>query len=259
MNVIAVDDEKLLLDDFVIQLNDMEEISEVTGFTNGYDAIDYINKNHTDVAFLDIKMNVIDGITLAKKLKLIQRDINIIFLTAYSEYAMEAMKLHASGYLMKPPMEEEIKNELKDLRKPVEKITDKPIRAQCFGNFEAYINNKPFDFKYTKTKELLAYLIDRRGAFCSNGEIIGILWEEAENSASLSSQLRNIISDLRSTFKKAGYGDAILKKRGMIALVTEYIDCDYYDWIDGDINAINKYNGEYMSQYSWAEFTNGCF
>lgn len=256
MRVIIVDDEKLLLDDLIFQLNQMEEISEVSGFTNGYDAIDFINNTHVDVAFLDIKMNVIDGITLAKKLKLIQPDINIIFLTAYSEYAMEAMKLHASGYLLKPPMEEEIREELKDLRKPIYKISDKPIRAQCFGNFEAHVNNKPFEFKYKKTKELLAYLIDRRGAFCSNGELIGILWENAENSLSISSQLRNIVSDLRSTLKGLGYEDAILKKRGMIAIVTDYIDCDYYDWINGDVNAINKYNGEYMSQYSWSEFTN---
>ncbi|MDO5517792.1 MAG: response regulator [Clostridium sp.] len=258
MRVIAVDDEKLLLDDFIIQLNNMCEINKLRGFTNGYDAIDFVNKMPVDVAFLDIKMNAIDGITLAKKLKMIQPDINIIFLTAYSEYAMEAIKLHASGYLMKPPMEDEIRNELMDLRKPVGKMTDKPVRVQCFGNFEVYINNKPCEFRYSKTKELLAYLIDRRGAFCSNGELIGVLWEEAENSLSISSQLRNIVSDLRSFFKKMGCADVIIKKRGMLAITSEYIECDYYEWINGDVKAINKYNGEYMSQYSWAEFTHGC-
>lgn len=55
-----------------------------------------------------------------------------------------------------------------------------------------------------------------------------------------------------------GCSDAIIKKRGMLALSTDYIECDYYKWINGDVNAINKYNGEYMSQYSWAEFTHGC-
>ncbi|WP_294373056.1 response regulator [uncultured Clostridium sp.] len=255
MNVIAVDDERLLLDDFVIQLDNMEEIKKVKGFTNGLEALDYAKENMIDVAFLDINMREIDGITLGKKLKLIQPQINIIFMTAYSEYVMEAMKIHASGYLMKPPIEEEIRNELHDLRKPVKNIDDKLIHIQCFGNFEVYINNKPCEFKYSKTKELFAYLVDRRGAYCSNGELIGILWEESEKSLSISSQLRNLVSDLRSTFKKAGCEEVIRKKRGVLGIAIEYIDCDYYRWVEGDVNAINAYNGEYMSQYSWAEFT----
>lgn len=255
MKVISVDDERLILEDFVEMLEEMKEIDEVKGFTSCSEAFEYIKKEHVDVAFLDIHMREMSGIELAKKIKIARPQVNIIFLTAYDEYTMDAMKLHASGYLMKPADEDAIREELAELRNPVDISTDKILRAQCFGNFEVYINNKPCDFRYAKTKELLAYLIDRKGAYVSNGEILGTLWEEKEVTASLENYLRNLIGDLRSVFKEAGVEETILKKKGMVAIAPENFDCDYYKWIDGDAAAINSFGGEYMSQYSWAEFT----
>lgn len=255
MKVVSVDDEQLLLDDFVEMLEGMDEIEEVHGFTDCDEAIDFVTKNNIDVAFLDIRMRGMDGITLAKKLKVIKPELNIIFMTAYSEYAMEAMKLHASGYLLKPPVEEDVIKELNDLRKPIEEEKASKLRAQCFGNFEIYIDNIPCQFRYVKTKELIAYLIDRRGAYVTNGEILGMLWEDKEVTASLENYLRNLVGDLRTVFKEAKLSDVILKKKGMIAIRADAFDCDYYKWIEGDIAAINSFSGEYMSQYSWAEYT----
>ena len=60
---------------------------------------------------------------------------------------------------------------------------------------------------------------------------------------------------MRGVFKEADLESVILKKKGMIAIVPEAFDCDYYRWIDGDVAAINSFSGEYMSQYSWSEFT----
>ncbi len=255
MKVISVDDERLILEDFVAMLEDMPEVDSVKGFTKCSEALEYIKKEHVDVAFLDIHMREMSGIDLAKKIKVAKPQVNIIFLTAYDEYTMDAMKMHASGYLMKPADEDAVRAELSELRIPVEASSDKKLRAQCFGNFEIYIDNKPCDFRYAKTKELLAYLIDRKGAYVSNGEILGTLWEEKEVTSSLENYLRNLIGDLRSVFKEAEVEDAILKKKGMVAIAPESFDCDYYKWIDGDAVAINSFGGEYMSQYSWAEYT----
>src|SRR5574344_1886020 len=205
MNVIVVDDEKLLLDDFVSQLNSLNEINSVQGFSDGKKAEEYAykNPNKIDAAFLDIKMNGMNGIVLAKKLKIINPKINIIFLTAYTQYAIDAMKIHASGYILKPPTDDDIRRELLDLRIPKElhKNNIKKLIVNCFGNFEVYANNKPCEFRYTKTKELLAYLVDRRGALCTNGELISVLWEDKEISPSLFNQLRNLISDMRCVLK----------------------------------------------------------
>lgn len=254
MRVVSVDDEKFILDDFVEMLEGMSEISEVKGFTDADEAYAYIKENQVDVAFLDIHMRGIDGIQLAGMIKEIKPETNIVFLTAYSNYSLDAMKLHASGYLLKPVSEEDVRNELKDLRKPIAG-SHKRLKAQCFGNFEIYIDNVPCAFRYVKTKELIAYLIDRRGAFVTNGEILGTLWEDKEVTVSLENYLRNLVGDLRAVFKEAGLENVILKKKGMIAILPDEFECDYYRWIDGDPTGRKKFVGEYMSQYSWSEYT----
>lgn len=255
MRVISVDDEQIILEDFVDMLSGMPEISSVKGFTEGSKALEYIKDNEVDVAFCDINMRGMDGIAFAKKAKIIRPSVNIIFVTAYTQYSLEAMKMHASGYLVKPVMKDDIIRELADLRTPLEEKSTSRIKVQCFGNFEVYIDGVPCQFKYIKTKELLAYLIDRRGAYCTNGELLGALWEDKEVTLSLENYLRNLISDLKSVFRRAELEDLIIKKKGQICIVTSDIDCDYYRWLDGDMSAINAYSGEYMSQYSWAETT----
>ncbi|MEG2930123.1 MAG: hypothetical protein RR846_11370, partial [Oscillospiraceae bacterium] len=107
------------------------------------------------------------------------------------------------------------------------------------------------------TKELLAFLIDRKGAFCSNGEIIVALWEDDDDGVKRSSYLRDLKADLLATFTALGVEDCIRKQRGVMAISAERLACDYYNWMQGDIEAINAYRGEYMSQYSWGEFTLG--
>ena len=255
MKVIAIDDEEIILDDFVDMLTGMSEIDEVKGFTDGAAALVYIKEHDIDVAFCDINMRGMDGITLAKKAKAVNPSLNIIFVTAYTEYSLEAMKMHASGYLVKPVMKEDIERELKDLRNPLLDKGDKRIKAQCFGNFELYVDGYPCQFKYIKTKELVAYLIDRRGAYCTNGELLGALWEDKEVTLSLENYLRNLISDLKSVCNRHDLEGVFIKKKGQICIVPSAIDCDYYNWIDGDVAAINSFSGEYMSQYSWAETT----
>lgn len=255
MKVISIDDEEIILEDFVDMLSEIPEITEVKGFSDCQEALSFIGENDVDVAFCDISMRGMDGITFAKKAKAIKPDINIIFVTAYTEYSLEAIKMHASGYLVKPVSEDDIKKELADLRIPITKEDNKRLRAQCFGNFEVYIDDKPCQFKYIKTKELLAYLVDRRGAYCSNGELLGALWEDKEVTVSLENYLRNLISDLKNVLRQSELEDVVIKKKAQICIVPSEIDCDYYKWLEGEPGTANLFAGEYMTQYSWAETT----
>lgn len=70
------------------------------------EALTCMQENPCDIAFLDIRMRSMTGLELARKLKDIHPKINIIFVTGYDEYAGEAMRLHASGYIEKPVTEE---------------------------------------------------------------------------------------------------------------------------------------------------------
>jgi DNA-binding transcriptional MerR regulator len=131
------------------------------------------------------------------------------------------------------------------------------LRVQTFGNFEVFKNNEVLHFQYNKTKELFAYLIDRCGARTSNGEILGVLWEDDANPERKASYLQNLRADMMSTLNEAGFPDVIVRQRGTMAVVPDKMECDLYEWKKDRNSASSKYTGEYMNQFSWAEYSKG--
>ena len=207
-----------------------------------------------DVAFLDIRMFGLNGVELARELKRINPEVNIVFTTGYSEYMGEAFALHASGYLLKPITAEMIADEMAHLRNRPEPYQAKPesrVVVRCFGSFDIQVDGVSLNFKYEKARELLAYLVDRQGAFCTSKEIMAALWEDENHS----SYLRNIRKCLLDTLEQVGCGDLVMNEWGKMALRCESVACDYYSWLRGDPEGIKSWNGEYMSRYSWAETT----
>lgn len=255
MKIIAVDDEKLALDVLVSTINEVVSDAEIFGFRQPLEAISFAENESCDIAFLDIKMRGMTGLELAKRLKDINAKINIIFVTGYSEYSLDAFRLYASDYLLKPVDEEQVKKALENLRNPVNTPQKKKVKIKCFGNFEVFVNNEPLNFNRNKTKELFAYLVDRKGASCSMGEISAKLWEDKPDSVSQRSNLRNLIYDLKNTLANVGADEIIVKNRNTVRLKPELVDCDYYEFLKGNLSSVNTYQGEYMHQYSWAEMT----
>ena len=202
-----------------------------------------------DIAFLDIDMPVINGILLAKKLKTVNPQVNVIFVTAYNEYALDAYKLHASGYVTKPVNLENIQEELDGLRYPAEMKSTKKLQVKCFGNFEVFAGGVPVKFSRKKSKELFAYLIDREGAAVNDNELNAILWEEDKKS-----YFRNLIADIQASLKAVGAEDVFIKRRNECFVDVNKIDCDAYEYRKDNPDAIRMYRGEYMAQYSWAIF-----
>jgi two-component SAPR family response regulator len=256
MNIIAVDDEIGALHSTERAIRQACPDSELTIFRSPKEAIAFAKCCQVSVAFLDIEMGEMKGLNLALEIKRINPKANIIFVTAYADYAGNAMHMHASGYVMKPATPEKIREEIDNLRFPAIQKRQ-ALYVRCFGTFDVLTKDGPLEFPRVKTKELLAYLIDRRGASVTNHEIIGVLWEDDAATDSRKSQLRSRIAELRETLKQAGAEDWVVKKRDSIAVKCEVISCDYYDLLDGNMAALNSYMGEYMSQYSWAEETNG--
>lgn len=250
MKILLVDDEELGL----LRLK-----SAVNAALNGEcELLCYINpviafeENKTakiDIAFLDIEMPVLNGISLAKKLKSVNPLINIIIVTAYNDYALDAYKMHASGYITKPVNEQKVKEELNGLRYPVEMKSMKKLQVKCFGNFEVFVNGEPLKFSRSKSKELFAYLIDREGVAVNINELNVILWEEDHKS-----YCRNLIADILATLKKVGAEGVFIKRRNECYIDVDKIDCDAYEYKKNNPDAIRAYRGEYMSQYPWAIF-----
>ena len=256
MNVMVVDDEIRALKDLTQAVEAALPDADVKSFSKPSDALQYERLSQVDLAFLDIEMGGMNGLQLAKNLKDVYGKINIIFATGHTKYAVDAYAVHASGYIMKPITKESVLEAMNYLYHPIAPTQNKKIRVQTFGNFEVFADDKPLIFARTKTKELLAYLVMRNGARCSNNEITAAIWEDRTDSESLQSQYRHLVYDLRQTLRGIKAEDILVRQRGYIAIVPDKISCDMYDFINADAGAVNNYRGEFMAQYSWAEFTN---
>ena len=117
-NVIIVDDRKLILAGGLPILEEVMPNATVTGFTDTSDAIAYAKTNRVALAFLDIELRNTSGLELCRSLLEINPRTNVIYLTAYSDYALDAWSTGASGFMLKPITPEGVREQLKKLRYP---------------------------------------------------------------------------------------------------------------------------------------------
>lgn len=246
MQVLLVDDEKLNLENLQEIAAKLLPGAQTAAYSKASQALDFIQEHPVDIAFLDIEMRGTNGITIAEILRLHNPKVNVIFCTGYSEYSLEAWNLDCSGYLLKPITEDKVRHALGNLRYPIP--DQKRVRFQCFGNFEVYCDGVPIAFKYSRTKEFLAYLVDRNGASCSLKELSGVLFEDEEHR----SYIYQIRLDLVNTLTSLGVEDILLHARGKIGICKEKVSCDYYDYLNGGPLPPVQ---EYMTQYSFGEQT----
>lgn len=252
MIIYAIDDEQNALEYITRKIQAAEPSAEIHIFNNALEAIESAKILPFDVAFMDIQMPGITGVELAKKFKKINPKSNMVFVTGYSEYTMDAFSLDASGYLLKPATKDQVRHALDNLRYPVTTTTGSKACAQCFGDFEFFVNGTPVHFKYNKSKEVIAFLVDRKGAQCTNDEVIINLWEDDEDH---SAYYRSLMKDIQDTFKALEISEVFDRQRAGASIIPDKIRCDYYDYLAGKPEGINAYKGEYMQQYSWAEET----
>ncbi|MDL2271958.1 response regulator [Desulfovibrio sp. OttesenSCG-928-I05] len=253
MRILAVDDERLALLALERAIREAEPGCALTCFVSPAEALAHAAKEAVDVAFLDIEMDSMNGLGLAKRLKDIRGESNIVFVTGHSQYAVDAFSLRASGYLRKPVTAEDIHAELNNLRHPLPDA-EKGVRIQCFGNFEIFVDGKPVHFHRSKAKELLAYLVSRSGAGVSKKELAGILWEDGEYNRITQSYLQTLIVEMLRALREAGAECIIIRKWNSLSVDTSLVDCDYYNFEKGEPKAVNAYRGEFMANYPWAEF-----
>ena len=250
MIAIAVDDEILMLGALVKAISASPDIKEVTKFSSCEEALEFIKKNPADIAFLDINMRGMGGLALAENIIAARPNCKIVFCTGYEEYAIPAFKLHASGYLMKPISAEDVQAEINNIKGVRQK--EKPLTVKCFGNFEVYVKDEKLVFKRLKTKELLAFLIDRKGAGMTAREICAVLFPDDMDDTKNAAYLRQLVMDLKNTLKAVGAEGVLRHETPCYRVDTSLIQCDYFSYLE---TGKPEFYGEYMMQYSWAEET----
>ena len=251
MIAIAVDDEPLMLGALTKAIKASRDVTAVTSFTSCEEALDYVQKNPADVAFLDINMRGMGGLSLAQKIVGYCPACKIVFCTGYEEYAVSAFKIHASGYLLKPISAADVQAEIDNIKGV--KQREKPLSAQCFGHFEVYAKGEKLTFKRSKTKELLAFLIDRNGAGVTVAEIGVALWEKDKEQKN-QNYIHQLFRDLRLSLEAVGVEEIFQRNNYFYSINPDKIDCDYYSYLK---TGKPEFRGEYMAQYSWAEDTCG--
>lgn len=117
-NVIMVDDNKVIVSGALTVLEEVMPNAIITGFTKPTKAVEYAKANRIALAFLDIEMGNISGLDVCRELLGINPHTNIIYLTAYSDYALDAWSTGASGFMLKPLTPDGVRDQLKILRYP---------------------------------------------------------------------------------------------------------------------------------------------
>ena len=117
-NVIMVDDSRVILTESLAVLEEAIPNATIMGFIWPQEAIEYAKSNRIALAVLDIEMGAASGLDLCSTLLEINPCTNIVFLTAFADYSLNAWKTEASGFLLKPLTTEDVKEQLKKLRYP---------------------------------------------------------------------------------------------------------------------------------------------
>lgn len=257
MKILAVDSEPAALQALCCAIREAVPSAQLLSFSSATEALAHMAENalRPDAAFLETQFQEMTGLELGGILKMIYPSINLIFVTNHVKYAREALSLRASGYLIKPIAASHILTELENLRYPMPTLVEKPIRIQCFGSFEVFVHNEPVQFSRTKSKELLAYLVDRRGARSTAASVASVLWEDGFYDRSRQKQFSVIRLDLLKSLQRVGAECILLRSRDALAVNPETFSCDYYLAMSGDSAAVNTFLGEYMMPYPWAELT----
>ena len=253
MKTIFVDDELWMLKQFKTECSDIPDIEMVGEFTSAEDALEYALNNPVEFALLDIEMPGMNGVELARELRKINPEVIIVFVSAHSEYLADFINIKADYYVIKPYERQDVLDVIKRAKLLSGRLK-KRIFIRTFGSFEVFLDDKPVYIRVAKAKELLALMVDKMGAILTPQEALDRIWEGRSYDSNSASVYRVNMKKLRDTLKEAGIDEILVdgNKRGKY-LDTSRFDCDLYDFLDGDRKAVNSFNGEYMTDYSWAE------
>ena len=257
MNVLCIDDEPYVLQQIILICQKSNCFLSVNGFLKPEEALVFLENNHVDVIFLDINMPKTNGLSLAEEIKATYPQIALVFVTGYSEYAINAFQLHADGYLTKPISVDDVKAEIAHIEQQKRRFNiDSNVFIQTFGNFEVYANGVSVKFDRKKSKEILAYLVDKRGTGVTRAELASIIWEDELYDHSKQKQLDVYIQSLKKTLNAYGIQYIFEIEKGELRVNPPLFQCDFYDFLDGKKESFSSYTGYYMNAYSWAESTN---
>jgi two-component SAPR family response regulator len=159
MKILVVDDGQLAINSLIRILCRVAPDCDYISAMTTEDALSWMRQGPMDAAFLNLEMPGMNGLALTRMIQKLQPRCNIIVVTEHPEYALEALQIFVSGFLLKPANEADVRNVLEHLRYPPENAPV-GIKIQCFGNFEIFVGGRALAFKRSKSKELDTSKVD---------------------------------------------------------------------------------------------------
>lgn len=252
MRAILVDDEPIMLKSFMRNSAGISELNVVAQFQNAEDALAFAKENDFELALLDVQLPQMNGIELAVKLRELHPELLVVFISAYDEYVRDSNRIGGDYYIVKPYKKETIEMMVKKMSLLCTRL-QKEVYLQMFGKFNVLHNGVPLQMQ-GKTKEILALIACRRGKEISNEEIYSTVWEGREYSNEHMKTYYNAMKRLKGILTEAGIGDLIRSTPHGQMLNTDMCDCDYFAWQDKNPDSRVRFEGEFLSEYSWGEY-----
>ncbi|MEF2965304.1 response regulator [Paenibacillus sp. M1] len=280
MKVILVDDERLALNHLEQLLQKLDMNLEIIGkYTNPLEARSEIIRLEAEIVFLDIHLPELNGIELAEQIIERKPRTQVVFVTAFNDYAVKAFELNAVDYIMKPISKER-------LAKTVERITaraqavpdhevadsaDRHIRINMFRqvSIETEQDGRILpQWRTTKAQELFMYLLQHRGQLIRKSTLTDMLWPEYQPDK-VYAQLYTTIYHIRKTLQPFGDHIQIVNTTEGYILQLDRIELDIEEW-EARLRALppisaesiprheevsKMYTGDYLQEYGywWAE------
>ncbi|MEC0226236.1 response regulator [Paenibacillus alba] len=279
MKIILVDDEALVLNQIRRLLSGYSGISVVGSFQNAREAIVRMPELQPDVIFFDIHLPELSGIDAVKLAQEAYPGVDIVFVTAYNEYAVQAFDLNAVDYLLKPlhqaRLDQTIKRLMqKRLHKQEDITSTVPSRILCFRSLRFQRSGGSTEipkWRTSKTQELFIYLLHHRGNIVPKETLLELLWPELD-AKQATSQLYTSIYHIRQCLKQMGIDAPIrnltIQEGYMLDTSRIRIDVDEWEnglrqasggnWVDSHSELqrlLELYEGNYFQEhgYWWAE------
>lgn len=219
MKIILIDDEPLALEVLSAALSDYEDIHIAGSYTNPLLALEEMEEVQPDAVFLDIEMEPYNGLEMAQLFLEQKSSLEIVFLTAYSQYAVDAFEINAIDYLLKPIQERRLSKAIERLQEKLkhnekdadaEGSPDKSLQINGLGSFQVFnAANNTLIWRTQKSKELFAYLWTQKDKSVHKRLIADIIFpdKDADKAAAL---LHTTIYQLRKSLKKLGYSNGLV-------------------------------------------------
>lgn len=254
MDTIVVDDELLAMEQFEEECKGIPEINVVGKFDNPQDALAYARQHRVDFALLDVEMPRMNGLELGQELKRLHPYIILIYVTGYTRYVVDVMKIKADYCIMKPYDEKDIKDAV-DRARLLSRRQENKVRVTMFGRFDVFVDDRVLLFQNKKSKELLALCFDHKGGMVSMEEAIDKLWPDREYDERVKRLYRKAVSSIQEVLEEAGIREIFAAYRGKCHVSIENVDCDYYTYLKDPEQNRELFCGEYLFDYEWGEET----